>query len=144
MLKKSKFKKLKILGRNWLSLETKNLCPCVFLEIDNIGFNERNQSTNLIGRYLKRGTVEHLMIFDSELVGSFWTVSVYIRLSCTKNPKRTACLTYACFSFSLRYGSYLQWCKSNYKPKVIDTQVCLNPAYEKEDYSLLDSMLKRK
>lgn len=70
-VKEIQIRKLKILGRNLLSWETKNLCPFVCIEIDNIGFNERNQNTNLIGRYLKRGTVQHLMIFDSELAGSF-------------------------------------------------------------------------
>ena len=55
-----------------------------------------------MGRYLKRGTVEHGMIFDSELLGSFWEVSVYIRFSCTKNPNSTAWRRYDCFSFSQR------------------------------------------
>lgn len=61
-----------------------------------------------MGRYLKRGTVEQRRMFDSELVGSFWAVSVYIRLSCTKNPRSTACLRYDCLSFSQRYGSQLE------------------------------------
>lgn len=37
----------------------------------------------LIGRYLNRGTVEHLMMFEPvfDFVGNFWIVSVYMRLS---------------------------------------------------------------
>ena len=62
--------------------------------ISNISqhFIKRANIAHLIGRYLNRGTVEHLIIFDSELVGSFWTVSVYKRLSWTKKPNSTACL----------------------------------------------------
>jgi len=33
--------------------------------------NKIQDVTNLMGRYLNRGTVEHLRILDSELVGSF-------------------------------------------------------------------------
>lgn len=85
--------------------ENNNHAPTHFSMI----LQPRANKNYLIGRYLKRGIVRHLMILDSELLGNFWTVSVYILLSCTKNPKRTACRRYVCLSFSQRYGSYLKW-----------------------------------
>ena len=62
----------------------------------------RRRKSYLMGRYLKRGTVEHGMIFDSILIDSLCAVSVYIRFSCTKKPKSTAWRRYDCFSFSQR------------------------------------------